>query len=100
VIVHETRLHWRLAIVEDLIKVIDGQVRAAHIKTSNHRITQPVAKLFPLEVHSEVAPEEADQSVTKTVCVCTVRAAATRALQKMKEWNGVFGPPPENFVND
>jgi len=48
-----------------------------------------VAKLFPLEVHSEVVPEEADQSIatssesqqstaaTKTARVRTVRAAAT-----------------------
>ena len=42
VIVHEdnkSRFHWRLAIVEDLIKGNDGQVSAAHIRTSNHRTT-------------------------------------------------------------
>ena len=56
-IVHEDnkpRLQWRLAIVEDLIKGNDGQVQAAHIRTSSHKTTtQPVAKLYPLEVHSE-----------------------------------------------
>ena len=112
VIVHEdnkSRLHWRLAIVEGIIKGNDGQVRAAHIRTSNHRTMRPVTKQFPLEGHSEVAPEEADQSssesqqstaATETVCVRTVRAAAASAFQKMKEWNGAFGPPPENVVND
>ena len=42
VIVHEDnkpRLQWRLAIVEDLIKGKDGQVRAAHIRTSIHKTT-------------------------------------------------------------
>ena len=113
-IVHEdnkSRLHWRLAVVEDLIKGNDGQVRAAHIRTSNHKTTRSVAKLFPLEVHSEATPEEADQSststesqqstaATETVRVRTMRAAAARALQRMKEWNGALGQPPENVVND
>ena len=48
VIVHKDnkpRLQWRLAIIEELIKGNDGQVRAAHITTSTHTTTRPVAKL-------------------------------------------------------
>jgi len=45
--VHEDnkpRLHWRLAMVENLIEGNDGEVRAAHIRTSNHRTMRPVTK--------------------------------------------------------
>ena len=120
VIVHEDnkpRLQWRLAIVEDLIEGKDGQVRAAHIRTSNYKTTRPVAKLYPLEVHSEecerqnatTTPEEIARSVdstpngnqqrtadTNTTRVRTMRAAASKALQKIKEWSGVLALPPED----
>ena len=117
VIVHEDntpRLHWRLAVVEDLIKGNDGQVRAAHIKTSSHKTTRPVAKLYPLEVHSELSDNSNDDDLTEPDLpassketttsqlprVRRVRVAATRALQKIKEWSGVLGPAPENVQND
>ena len=121
-IVHEDnkpRLQWRLAVIEDLIEGKDGQARAAHIRTSNHKTTRPVAKLYPLEVHSEECekqnnttvpiPEETERSVDgmpkgnqqRTVeadvtRVRTMRAAASKALQKIKEWSSVLGPPPED----
>ena len=120
VIVHEDnkpRLQWRLVIVEDLIKGKDGQLRAAHIRISNYKTTRPVAKLYPLEVHSDecgkqngtTAPEEIARSVdstpnsnqqrtadTNTTRVRTMRAAASKVLQKIKEWSGVLAPPPED----
>jgi len=110
VIVHEDnkpRLHWRLAMVENLIEGNDGEVRAAHIRTCNRSTTRPVAKLFPLEVHKEVAQEEIDQSNTgsghqqsittaeETVRVRPVRAAAERAREKIKEWSEVLARPGE-----
>ena len=122
VIVHEDnkpRLQWRLAVIEDLIEGKDGQVRAAHIRTSNHKTTRSVAKLYPLEVHSEECekqnnttvpiPEETERSVdgmpkgnqqrtaeADVTRVRTMRAAASKALQKIKEWSSVLGPPPED----
>ena len=117
VIIHEDnkpRLQWRLAIVEDLIKGNDDQVRAAHIRTSTHTTTIPVAKLYPLEVQDEkqndpIAPEDVELSTenvanedmqktadTNTVRTRSVRAAASKTIQKMKEWNRVLGPPPED----
>jgi len=66
VIVHEDnkpRLQWRLAVVEDLIKGKDGQIRAAHIRTSNYKTTQLVAKLYPFEVHSEEYGSQNDTTV-------------------------------------
>ena len=46
------RLQWKLAIVKDLIKGNDGLVRAAHVRTEKCRTTQPIIKLYPLEVSS------------------------------------------------
>jgi len=73
VIVHKDnkpRLQWRLAIIEELIKGNDGQVRAAHITTSTHTTTRPVAKLYPLEVQDgkksdASAPEDVELSTNK-----------------------------------
>ena len=42
------RLHWKLAIVEDLIKGNDGLVRAAHVRTEKYRTIRPIVKLYPL----------------------------------------------------
>ena len=121
-IIHEDnkpRLQWRLAVVEGLIEGKDGQIHAAHtcIRTSNHKKTRPVAKLYPLEVHSEecrkqngtTVPEDIEQSVNDMpkdnqqnkgdadiTHVRTMRAASSKALQKMKEWSGIFAPPPED----
>jgi len=54
--VHEDnkpRLQWKIAIVEELIKGNDGQVRAAYIKTSTHTTIRSVAKLYPSEWEEE-----------------------------------------------
>jgi len=117
VIVHKDnkpRLQWRLAIVEELIKGNDGQVRALHIKTSTHTATRPVAKLYPLEVQDgkkgdTSAPEDVELSTNKlvnegtqsiaetsTVCVCSMKAAASKAIQRMKEWNRVLSQALED----
>ena len=45
----KARLHWKLAIVEDLIQGKDGYVHAANIRMGNHRTSCPIAKLYPLE---------------------------------------------------
>ena len=103
--------------VEDLIEGKDGQVRAAHIRTSNYKTTRPVAKLYLLEVHSEdcgkqngfTVPEENKQSVddtpqdkqqntvdTNLTPVRNMRAATSKALQKIKEWSSILGPPLED----
>ena len=36
---------------------------------------------------------------TNTTHVRTMRAAASKALQKIKEWSGVLAPPPEDVYN-
>ena len=75
-----------------------------------------MAKLYPLEVHSEECVKqngttvpEIEQSVddtpkdnqqntadTNITPVRNMRAAASKALQKIKEWSGILGPPPED----
>ena len=114
VIVHEEnklRTQWRLAIVEKLIKGNDDQVRAAHIR-STYLTTRPVAKLYPLEVQDgkqnvttipetkEIVNSVANEDIQKTVDVTTrthpVRAAASKAIQQMKEWNRMLGQAPED----
>ena len=114
VIVHEDnkpRLQWKLAIVTDLIKGNDDQVRAAHIRTSTHATTRPVSKLYPLEVqdieqNGPAITEDVESPTnnivnedvqnTATIHTRSMRAAASKAIQKMKEWNGLLGPPPED----
>jgi len=112
VIVHEdnkSRTQWRLAIVEKLIKGNDDQVRAAHIRMSTHSTTRPVAKLYPLEVQDgkqnitttpetkEIVNSAANEDIQKTVDATThTRAAASKAIQQMKEWNRMLGPAPED----
>ena len=76
-----------------------------------------MVKLYPLEVYSEecgkqngtTVSEETEQSFDDTpidnqqntadtdiTCVCTVIAAASKALQKIKKWSGIFGSPPKD----
>lgn len=125
VIIHDDkpRLQWKLAIVENLIKGNDGLVRAAHVRTENHRTTRPIIKLYPLEVSSG-SYEEPDQdtlndaessrdsivgydpvandTLTDQVTpsrLCEKRKATTEALRRMSEWTNVLLGPPEDVKN-
>ena len=121
VVVHDntSRMQWKLAVVEDLIKGNDGLVRAAHIRTANCRTTRPIVKLYPLEVagndnqsqRREVATDHTDEITTDANCPAEVdtssgqpkirarRNAATKALRKIKEWTNVPCCPPEDVEN-
>ena len=122
VVVHDDapRLHWKLAIVEEPIKGNDGLVRAARIRTSNCTTTRPIVKLYPLEVVSnDQSPMDcseqhpADDHPVRTTTtdvdrtteinsssdqpvVHTRRAAATKPVRKMKEWNDMIRSPLED----
>ena len=59
VIVHDDqpRGQWRLAIVQRLLRGIDGEVRSASVKTQSKKgrsqiLKRPIQKLYPLEVRS------------------------------------------------
>jgi len=66
----KSQLECTIAVIEDLI----GQVHAAHIRTSHYKTTKPIAKLYPLEMHSKeygrkndtTVPGEIEQSVDST----------------------------------
>ena len=45
------RLQWRLGVIEELIKELDGFVRAARIRTNGGKTDSPIAKLYPLEIN-------------------------------------------------
>ena len=68
VIVHdkESRIRWKLALVERLIKGGDNLVHAAHIRIGNYRTTRPIVKLYPLEVSSpdEMNPQRSSNITT------------------------------------
>ena len=59
-------------------------------------------------MHSELEDDDttaevvanSSQQKTDTPRVCEVRAAAARALQKIKQWSNVLGPAPENIENN
>ena len=46
-----SRLQWRLAVIEELLKGLDGFVRAATIQTNSGKTNLPIAKLYPLEIN-------------------------------------------------
>ena len=122
VVVHDDapRLHWKLAIVEELIKGNDGLVRAVRIRTSNCTTTRTIVKLYPLEVVSyDQSPTDCSEQhpaddhpvrTTTTDVGCTAeinpssdqpvvrtrRAAATKGLRKMKGWNDMIRGLPED----
>ena len=57
------RLQWRLVVIEDVIKGLDGFVRAARIQTNSGKTNWPVAKLYPLEIN-ELEDNEAPHKGT------------------------------------
>ena len=112
VVVHDdkSRLHWRLAVVEDLIEGKDGLVRAAHIRMDKLKTTRPIVKLYPLEVsHMDTVSQattnfddtpsdsvEASQIVEESSTTRRVqRGAASRAHQKIAEWTNLLRAPED-----
>jgi len=43
-----------------------------------------------------LANEDIQKTVDATTCTRPVRAAASKAIQQMKEWNRMLGPAPED----
>ena len=106
VIVHDdtARLHWKLAIVEELIKGKDGYVRAANIRMGNYRTSRPIVKLYPLEVsnaNDEETSEEPNQQQSDPVPNSDRprRKAAMKALHQISEWTDTLNRAPEDVEN-
>ena len=93
------RVHWRLAIVERIIKGKDGLVRAADIKTSTGYTKSTYHQTVPLEetstTHTTTKPECSKPS-TPTKSTRPVRKTAQVAREKLKTWVSELSCPPED----
>ena len=69
VIVHDNgpRVNWRLAVVTKLLVGHDGFTRAAEIRTSTGYTNWPIAKLYPLEVHSDEYVNKVSTTPTRVI---------------------------------
>ena len=102
VVVHDDcpRLHWKLAVVDDLVEGNDGLIRSAHISTANHKTSRPITRLYPLEVVSSGDTENIDQeqrpvtSRDSEICSRPKRAAAAKAITRISEWTDTLRCPP------
>ena len=101
VVVHDDtpRLHWKLAVVDDLVKGNDGLIRSAHISTANHKTSRPITRLYPLEVVSSENGESANHepspvSSDSKIRPRSKRAAATKAMDRIAEWTDTLCCPP------
>lgn len=45
-----SRLTWKLAVVEELVRGRDGFIRSATVRTQNGLTNRPIVKLYPLEI--------------------------------------------------
>ena len=60
-------------------------------------MTPLLQKMLNYVSTDNVANEDTQKTAdTNTVRTRSVRAAASKAIQKMKEWNRVLGQPPED----
>jgi hypothetical protein len=52
VLIHDEkpRREWKLAVIENIIRSADGEIRAADIRTANGKTNRPISKLYPLQV--------------------------------------------------
>jgi len=93
-------VNWKLAIVTRLLVGHDGFTLAAEIRTSTGSTNRPIAKLYPLEVHSDEyvnkAPPTPARVTDDTLTVRQpekedkvsqpMRQSAKRATEQMSEW--------------
>ena len=111
VIVHDDgpRVNWRLAVVTKLLVRRGGFTRAAEIRTSTGNTNRPIAKLYPLEVHSDEyvnkvspiptrvmdgAPLTERQPERENRVDQPMRQSAKRATERMSEWVEALRAPP------
>ena len=90
---------WKLALVEELIKGSDGQVRGARVRTQSGLdrsviLNRPVQHLYPLEVDSENTVDDqtirdgnvlSHKSVIQTNETRPTRRAAIRARDQLRQ---------------
>ncbi|XP_074651613.1 uncharacterized protein LOC141906269 [Tubulanus polymorphus] len=90
---HNSRLKWKLALVEELVPGNDGLVRTAKIKISNGRTNRPISKLYPLEVRAADPSNtcKPDSNVNSApVTRRSTRKAAAEARNNISRWANVL----------
>ncbi|XP_057377031.1 uncharacterized protein LOC130698388 [Daphnia carinata] len=85
VLIHDDgpRKHWKMAVVEELIKSADGQVRAVDLRTAHGKTNRPITRLHPLRL-SEPNHEPANVAVS-TPSSRPLRRAAELARDRIKK---------------
>ena len=112
ILVHDDtpRLQWRLAVIEKLIRGLDGFARAAKIRTSTGKTNRPVAKLYPLDLstldetatcgdngNATAAHKDNNRDDNSEVArQRPTRDAAARAHACIKNWTDMLTVAPED----
>ena len=75
------RNHWKMGIVEELIKGRDGVVRGAKVRTAKGKLERAIQQLYPLELSREekwkpnpAAPSFEPQPKRDAAAAATLRA--------------------------
>ena len=79
-----SRLKWKTAVIEEVIRGNDGVPRSAILRTVTGRTTRPLAKLYPLELSVENSDNSDDNTPRETKY--PVRSSAVKAKEKIKIW--------------
>ena len=105
-IVHDdtARLHWKLAIVKEVIEGKEGYVHAVNIRIGNYRTSCPIVKLYLLEAsnaNDEEASREPSQQESDPVPNSDGprRRATMKALHQISEWTNILNFTPEDVEN-
>ena len=111
VLIHDDipRVHWKLAVIKEVVKGKDGLIRSAVIRTANGITNRPITKLYPMEITATVPTESVPQTEQDLVMdngdkqdemtgcsTVSARKAATRARERLSEWSQILGAPPED----
>jgi hypothetical protein len=97
------RIKWKLAVIEDLITGNDGLIRAANLRTSTGQTNRPIAKLYPLEVRTDIMSKTEHKSegvAPQRPEIRSKRTAANNALKKISEWTNMLNTSPPEDVMD
>ncbi|EFX70010.1 hypothetical protein DAPPUDRAFT_113063 [Daphnia pulex] len=89
VLVHNEgpRLEWKLAVIEKLIIIPDGEVRATKIRTAGGKTNRPISKLYPLEVTETIeisSPPSQSASSVPVPATRPKRKAAIAANERIR----------------
>ena len=75
-----------------------------NIRTSTGKINRPVARLYPLEINATQTPSVSSDTTRQTTTVeiqppRSVRQAAIKGKEKIKEWTHIICGPPEDVTD-